>query len=54
MVFAEGVRAGLVLAACVVVLAILGLDPSMSWVPEVPLLAVGAAAARLSQRTSRV
>jgi hypothetical protein len=40
LVFTEGLRAGLALSACVVVLAILGLAPSMSWVPEVPLLGV--------------
>jgi predicted DNA repair protein MutK len=40
IVFTEGVRAGLALSACVVVLAILGLTPSMSWIPEVPLLGV--------------
>ena len=36
----EGTRAGAALAACVVVLAVVGLTPSLSWVPEVPLLAV--------------
>lgn len=39
-VFSEGVRAGVAVGACVVVLAILGLTPSLSWIPEVPLLAV--------------
>ena len=38
--FTEGVRTGLALSACVVVLAILGLTPSMSWIPEVPLVGV--------------
>jgi hypothetical protein len=36
----EGARAGALLAVCVVVLAVIGLTPSFSWVPEVPLLAV--------------
>jgi hypothetical protein len=40
IVFTEGVRAGLALGLCVGVLAILGLAPSMSWIPEVPLLGV--------------
>jgi hypothetical protein len=39
--FGVGTRWGLVLAAAVVVLAILGLTPSLTWVPEVPLLAAG-------------
>jgi hypothetical protein len=34
----EGMRVGAVLAVCVVVLAILGLTPSLSWIPEVPLI----------------
>lgn len=38
--FTEGVRAGVALAACVMVLAFLGLAPGMSWIPEVPLLGV--------------
>jgi hypothetical protein len=33
-----GLRVGVVLAAAVVVLAVVGLTPSFSWVPEVPLL----------------
>lgn len=37
-VLLEGVRTGLALGACVVVLAVLGLTPSLSWIPEVPLL----------------
>ncbi len=35
-----GVRAGAVLAALVILFAILGLTPSLSWIPEVPLLTV--------------
>lgn len=35
-----GVRAGLVLAACAILFAILGLTPSLSWIPEIPLLAI--------------
>ena len=34
----EGVRVGVVLSACVAVLAAIGLSPSMAWVPEPPLL----------------
>lgn len=34
----EGARMGVVLAVCVVVLAILGLTPSLRWIPEVPLV----------------
>lgn len=40
IVFGEGLRSGVVLAGCVVVLAVLGLTPSLSWIPEVPLLGV--------------
>jgi hypothetical protein len=35
-----GFRAGAVLAAFAIVFAILGLTPSLSWIPEVPLLTV--------------
>jgi hypothetical protein len=35
----EGLRAGLALSAAVVVLAVLGLHPALTWIPEVPLLA---------------
>jgi len=35
-----GVRAGLVLSALVALLAFVGLNPELSWVPEIPLLAV--------------
>jgi hypothetical protein len=37
---AAGVRAGAALGVCVVVLAVIGLTPSMSWVPELPLVGV--------------
>jgi hypothetical protein len=37
-VISEGARVGVALAVCVVVLAILGLTPSLSWIPEVPLV----------------
>lgn len=37
-VWSEGLRSGVVLAGCAVVLAFLGLTPSLSWIPEVPLL----------------
>ncbi len=37
----EGVRWGLVLAACAIVLGILGLTPSLAWIPEVALLGAG-------------
>jgi hypothetical protein len=35
-----GVRAGAALAAFAILFAILGLTPSLSWIPEVPLLTV--------------
>jgi hypothetical protein len=35
-----GVRGGAVLAALAILFATLGLTPSLSWIPEVPLLAV--------------
>jgi hypothetical protein len=35
-----GVRAGAVLAAFAILLAILGLSPGLTWIPEVPLLTV--------------
>jgi len=38
IVFVEGLRSGVALGACVVVLAIVGLAPSLSWIPEVPLV----------------
>jgi hypothetical protein len=37
-VLLEGGVAGAALGACVVVLAVLGLTPSLSWLPEVPLV----------------
>lgn len=36
----EGLGAGALLGACVVALAVIGLTPSLSWVPEIPLLGV--------------
>ena len=36
---ALGIAGGLLLALFAVVFAILGLTPSLSWIPEVPLLA---------------
>jgi len=41
---AEGVRGGIVLSIAVILLAILGLTPSLSWIPEVPLIAAAVAA----------
>jgi hypothetical protein len=35
----EGIRGAAVLVGCVVVLAVLGLSPSLAWIPEVPLVA---------------
>src|SRR4030081_3888033 len=35
-----GVRAGAVLAAFAILFGIVGLTPSLSWIPEVPLLAI--------------
>src|SRR6266550_7441499 len=40
----EGVRGGIVLSIAVILLAILGLTPSLRWIPEVPLIAVAIAA----------
>lgn len=37
-----GVRWGLVLAVFAITFGILGLTPSLAWIPEVPLLVVGA------------
>ena len=34
----EAIRGGVILAACAVVFAILGLTPSLSSIPEIPLL----------------
>ena len=34
----EGARSGVALGVCAVVLAILGLTPSLAWIPEAPLL----------------
>src|SRR4030088_855183 len=39
----EGLRAGLVLAACSLVSAVLGLTPSLRWISEIPLLAISGA-----------
>jgi hypothetical protein len=36
----SGLRAGLVLAACALVSAVLGLTPSLRWISEIPLLAI--------------
>lgn len=38
--WSEGVRSGLILGICAVLLAIIGLAPSFSWVPEALLLGV--------------
>jgi hypothetical protein len=40
----EGLRAGLVLAACWLVFAVLGLTPSLRWIPEIPLLSISGVA----------
>ena len=39
-VLIEGARGGVALGACVIVLAVLGLTPSLSWLPELPLVTV--------------
>jgi hypothetical protein len=39
-VLIEGVRGGVALGACVIVLAVLGLTPSLAWLPELPLVTV--------------
>ena len=60
---AEGLRGGVALGACVIALAVLGLSPSMSWVPEVLLLTLAAVVPvaafallgrRVARRTGRV
>src|SRR5215470_4105911 len=38
IILSEGVGAGLTLGACTVMLAVLGLTPRLSWIPEIPLL----------------
>ncbi|HET6312183.1 MAG TPA: hypothetical protein VFH00_14410 [Candidatus Nitrosotalea sp.] len=35
-----GVRAGIILAVFAILFAILGLTPSLSWIPEIPLLTI--------------
>ena len=35
---AEGVRGGIALSLAVILLAVLGLTPSLRWIPEVPLI----------------
>src|SRR5207237_8829534 len=35
---AEGVRGGIALSLAVILLALLGLTPSLRWIPEVPLI----------------
>jgi hypothetical protein len=40
---AEGLRAGIALGAFVIVLGVLGLGPTVSWVPEAPLVTVAIA-----------
>jgi hypothetical protein len=40
-VFIEGVGVGVGLSVCVVGLAFLSLSPTLSWIPEAPLLAAG-------------
>jgi hypothetical protein len=59
----EAIRVGIPLGVGVAVLAILGLAPSMSWIPEAPLLAVagllpliayGLAGHRAARRSGRM
>jgi uncharacterized membrane protein YfcA len=38
---ADGARIGSVLGAGVVILAVLGLSPAFSWIPEIPLVLAG-------------
>jgi hypothetical protein len=35
---AEGLRSGVLISLCAVALAVLGLTPALSWIPEAPLL----------------
>lgn len=59
---AEGLRIGLALGVWVVILAVLGLGPASSWIPEVPLIVVAVgvpiagyalAGSRAADRTGR-
>jgi hypothetical protein len=63
IVVSEGLTGGVAMGVAAVVFAVVGLSPSLSWVPEVPLLAVavlvpiaafGIAGFRAGARTSRV
>jgi hypothetical protein len=38
MMVRDGLRSGAILGLCAVGLAVLGLTPALSWIPEVPLL----------------
>ena len=42
VVLVEGLRGGIAMGVAAVLFAVVGLTPSLSWVPEVPLLAAGA------------
>ncbi len=42
---AEGVRGGIALSLAVILLAVLGLTPSLRWIPEVPLIVAAIAVA---------
>jgi hypothetical protein len=37
-VLCDGIRAGVILSVCAIALALLGLTPALTWIPEVPLL----------------
>lgn len=38
VIIGEGLRSGAILSLCAVALAVLGLTPTLSWIPEVPLI----------------
>jgi hypothetical protein len=63
VVLIEGLREGVILVVVAVALGVAGLSPSLSWIPEVPLLAafvlvpamiIGVAGYRAGKREGRV
>jgi hypothetical protein len=59
----EGIRGGLIVGIAVVILAVLGLTPALSWIPEgplvtlailVPVLAYGLIGYRVRTQTGRI
>src|ERR1700704_3874681 len=63
IILAEGLKGGVAMAVVAVVFAVVGLSPSLTWVPEIPLLAaafllpvaiIGVAGFRAGARTRGV